>query len=129
MANRPYTDKPIAEEEPKIPEPSKAPSDFVEVDDALYCKTCGTEIELHECKCGKKGTKAYMDAHLENRMQKGGPALRNHARVRPVPIAKETPKSKPTPKPEPVNEPEPERSRMVEIPAPRKNIFDGKRRK
>lgn len=125
MADRPYTKKPIVEEEPpKIPERSKKPSDYVEVDEVLYCKTCATEHELHVCKCGKRGPEAFIQAHLVERMERGGPALKNHALVRPAP---------PTPVPEnaqtkaaPVNEPDPEPPRKVEVPKKR-NIFDKKR--
>ena len=128
MANRPHTKKPIAEnEDQELPEPSKNPGDFIEKDGMLYCTKCGAESELHVCKCGKRGPKAYMDAHLENREKKGH--QKNHARVVPAPVTKETPRAKPIPMPDPTNEPDPEPSRMVEIPAPRKNIFDGKRRK
>jgi hypothetical protein len=125
MADKPYTKKPLeVVEPPKIPEKSKKPSDYVEVDEVLYCKTCATEHELHICKCGKRGPESFIQAHLVERMARGGPALKNHALVRPAP---------PTPPPEkpmtkaatPVDEPDPEPVQKVEKPK-RRNIFDKK---
>ena len=124
MPNRPYTKKPIVEEEPPaIPEKSKKPSDYVEVDEVLYCKTCATEHTLHECKCGKRGPEAYIQAHLVERMKRGGAALKNHALVRPAPPTPvpESPKTMAAPK----DEPDPP-ARKVEEPK-KKSVFDKKR--
>jgi len=37
----------------------------------LHCKTCGQEVEMMQCKCGKIGTKGYMEAHIAGRKAKG----------------------------------------------------------
>ena len=47
---------------------------FVQGETHLHCKTCGQEVEMLQCKCGKYGPRAYMEAHFADRKAKGTPA-------------------------------------------------------
>ena len=40
---------------------------LVRGEDHLHCATCGKEVVMLRCKCGKYGPRSYMDAHLANR--------------------------------------------------------------
>ena len=84
MRDRKYTkDKPKEDEPPKIPEKSVKPSDYVRVENELYCKTCAREHVLVECACGKFGPVEHMNAHLENRHALGDKAKKRHYLVKP----------------------------------------------
>jgi len=58
---------------------------FVTGEDHLHCSTCGQEVEMLVCKCGKFGPAAYMQAHIKDRKAKGtAEALAAHGLVEGV---------------------------------------------
>jgi hypothetical protein len=55
---------------------------FVRGETHLHCTTCGQEVEMLQCKCGKFGPRSYMEAHIDGRKAKGTPsALAAHKLV------------------------------------------------
>ena len=114
--------KKLTKEEPKpemveAPEKSENPKDYALVDpemmaekigakaksgDVLMCRTCGKEEPLYRCKCGKYGTKEYMERHVEERHEKGTKAaLMSHELAGPDEAWPDDPVDDPVPKKKP----------------------------